>query len=826
MRSFQIRNEFINFFKKNTHQIMDSAPVIPNDDPTLLFVNAGMVAFKNYFTRKLPPPHERVASIQKCIRAGGKHNDLENVGYTTRHHTFFEMMGNFSFGDYFKEEAIHYAWEFITKTLGINPNKLYITVYETDTESGKIWLKHISKDHLFFIKGEDNFWSMGDHGPCGPSSEIFYDYGEKFSGEITEFGVIGERYVEIWNLVFMQYEKQKNGEQTLLPHPCIDTGIGLERISALLQNTHNNYETDLFLPLANNIIESTQKPLSPSHYVIADHIRSVSFMISEGITPSSEARGYVLRRIIRRAVRHLNFLGIKEPLFYSFFDTLEQLMGTIYPELKQYGKLIKETIYTEEENFHQTLERGIKYLNLEIQKLDNKEILEGSVAFKLYDTYGFPLDLTQDILREHQKKVDTKAFETCMKEQKEKGKSHIKNDLIFDNISLFSTEFIGYKELNCESSICSLVNTQGKEVTELHDKGYFITKKTPFYARAGGQEGDQGTFQTQTTNGIITNTFFYQEMIIHTVEIKEGHLKQGDIIKLSVDKNRRKNLSKYHSATHLLHAALRKILGEHVFQKGSLVDAHKLRFDFSHKNALTKEESAQIEYLMNEWILNNLPVQTRIMSYKEAIANGVMALFGEKYKEDVRVLTIGEVSIELCGGTHVNYTGEIGLFKITSQSVVSSGIRRVEALVGLDIISYINEQKELLALEKEKIKKHKKNEQNISEKTIAFKCFTQNDLDVYYAESNIIEAKKLKEYVDLQKTKIEKGIIVLITNDNNKTSFVVGVKNTAFDALKLVKHLSVLSHGKGGGGRCDMAQGGGTRPIKNLETELKKFVKI
>ena len=696
-----VRRKFLEYFKKNNHQIVESSNLVPNNDPTLMFTNSGMVQFKNVFTGLEKKPFKTATTAQKCVRAGGKHNDLENVGYTPRHHTFFEMLGNFSFGDYFKEQAIIHAWNLLTKEFGLPKEKLLVTVYHEDNESFDLWKKiaGLSDDKIIKISTSDNFWSMGDTGPCGPCSEIFYDHGDKLKGGPPGSpDEDGDRFIEIWNLVFMQYEQISKEKRINLPKPSVDTGMGLERMTAVLQNTHDNYNIDHFKKIMGTSAEILKSPIDDktiaSHRVIADHLRASSFLIAEGILPSNEGRGYVLRRIMRRGMRHSHTLGSKEPIFYKLFDVLLNEMKNSYPELSQGKDLIIETLKNEEEKFSSLLERGIKILDENLGKVKNK-ILPGDIAFKLYDTYGFPLDLTADILRTKDIKIDIKSFDTEMEKSKAlaranwkgSGDKSLEEKWFKIREELNPTEFLGYEFNKAEGVVLKI--SKGKEFIEEAKEGdevELITNQTPFYAESGGQVGDQGVIKTSTGKiNVLDTQKKMGDLHIHVGKVTNGSIKVGENVNLEIDVKKRKDARAYHSATHLLHEALRRTLGKHVTQKGSLVSPEKLRFDFSHNKPIEKNEITKIENLVNNMVSNSSDVKTRIMTPKEAVDNGALALFGEKYGDEVRVLSMGNenkkyFSTELCGGTHVANTGEIGKFKIISQSSIASGVRRVEAL--------------------------------------------------------------------------------------------------------------------------------------------------
>ena len=718
----EIRSTFLKYFEKNGHKIVESSNLVPNNDPTLMFANSGMVQFKNVFTGLEKRDYKTATTSQKCVRAGGKHNDLENVGYTPRHHTFFEMLGNFSFGDYFKERAIELAWNLVTKDFGLDKNRLYFTVFNEDEEALNLWKKitGLGEDKIIKIATSDNFWSMGETGPCGPCSEIFYDHGDHLKGGLPGTkDQDGNRYIEIWNLVFMQFEQISKEKRINLPKPSVDTGMGLERIAALLQGTHDNYETDHFKKLINSISEAVkvkpdEKNVS-SFRVIADHLRASSFLIAEGVLPSNEGRGYVLRRIMRRGMRHSHLLGSKQPIFYNIFKTLMDEMSGNYPELVRAESLIKETLKTEEEKFLVLLERGMKILNDEISKID--KVLPGEVAFKLYDTYGFPLDLTEDILKNKSLKIDNKKFKTLMNESRELAKKNWKgsgdssvNKIWFEiKDRLGPSEFLGYETDYAEGKILSLLK-DNKEVKSLfaNDEGMIITNQTPFYGESGGQVGDTGE--------ITSGEFKFEvhdvqkqlgDLFVHYGKVIKGSIKVNDNVEMKIDVNRRNDVRAYHSATHLLHESLRRVLGTHVTQKGSLVEPNRLRFDFSHMKPISNEEIKKIETYVNSMVDKKSEVKTRLMTPKEAVDNGALALFGEKYGDEVRVLSMGNekeryFSTELCGGTHVRNTGDIGKFKIVSQSSIAAGVRRVEALREKQLQEYLNKKEKLSDIENEK----------------------------------------------------------------------------------------------------------------------------
>ena len=869
----EIRSAFLKYFEKNDHKIVESSNLVPNNDPTLMFANSGMVQFKNVFTGLEKRDYKRATTSQKCVRAGGKHNDLENVGYTPRHHTFFEMLGNFSFGDYFKERAIKLAWDLVTKDFGLNKNRLYFTVFNEDEEAFNLWKKitGLGEDKIIKIATSDNFWSMGETGPCGPCSEIFYDHGDNLKGGLPGTkDQDGDRYIEIWNLVFMQFEQVSKDKRINLPKPSVDTGMGLERITALLQGTHDNYETDHFKKLINSISEAVKikpdKKNVSSFRVIADHLRASSFLIAEGVLPSNEGRGYVLRRIMRRGMRHSHLLGSKQPIFYNIFKTLMDEMSGNYPELVRAESLIKETLKTEEEKFLVLLERGMKILNDEISKID--KVLPGEVAFKLYDTYGFPLDLTEDILKNKSLKIDNKKFETLMNESRELAKKNWKgsgdssvNKIWFEiKDRLGPTEFLGYETDQAEGKILSLLK-DNKEVKILsaNDEGMLITNQTPFYGESGGQVGDTGEI-TLGEFKFEVNDVQKQlgDLFVHYGKVIKGSIKVNDNVEMKIDVERRNNVRAYHSATHLLHESLRRVLGTHVTQKGSLVDPDRLRFDFSHMKPISTDEIKKIETFVNSMVEKKSEVKTRIMTPKEAVDNGALALFGEKYGDEVRVLSMGSekdryFSTELCGGTHARNTGDIGKFKIISQSSIAAGVRRVEALRDKQLQEYLNKKEKLSDLESEKSEETIKDlsqkiiklggkpnissdnqqtlikdltkhyEQLLVKSTLSDKSKniindqTINNVKVRFQKVIDLPPKDLRKLVDSGKKELAEGIIVVFAVKDEKIGLAIGVTENLtkkYDAVKLAKIGSEIIGGKGGGGRSDFAQAGGTDSSK------------
>jgi alanyl-tRNA synthetase len=869
----QIRETFLKYFEKNDHKIVESSNLVPNNDPTLMFANSGMVQFKNVFTGVEKRDYQRATTSQKCVRAGGKHNDLENVGYTPRHHTFFEMLGNFSFGDYFKEKAIHYAWNLITKDFEIDKNRLYVTVFHKDEEAFNFWKKiaGLSDDRIIRISTSDNFWSMGETGPCGPCSEIFYDHGDHLKGGLPGTkDEDGDRFIEIWNLVFMQYEQLSKDKRIDLPKPSVDTGMGLERIAALLQGTHDNYETDHFKKLIQSTSDIVKKKPEQSNLssfrVIADHLRASSFLIAEGVLPSNEGRGYVLRRIMRRGMRHSHLLGSKEPVFYNLFETLKDEMSGNYPELKRAESLIKETLKMEEEKFLVLLDRGIKILNDEISNIN--KVLPGDVAFKLYDTYGFPLDLTEDILRNKSLSIDTKKFHSLMKESRELAKKNWKGsgDAAVENIwfsirdKLGPTEFLGYEKNQAEGAVISLLKDT-KEVKELklNDEGMIITNQTPFYGESGGQVGDTGE--------IITGDFKFEvtdvqkklgDLTVHYGKVIKGSVKLNENVEMKINKEKRNDTRAYHSATHLLHESLRRVLGTHVTQKGSLVEPSRLRFDFSHMKPISNEDVKKIETFVNSMVAKKTEVRTRLMTPDEAVENGALALFGEKYGDEVRVLSMGDesgkyFSTELCGGTHVKNTGDIGKFKIVSQSSIAAGVRRIEALRDKELDDYLKDKEKLSNLFSEKndesvkdlskqiislggnptldqsdqkilIKNLTKQLETLSIKSILndksknkIKDEEIKGIKIRFQNVKDLPSKELRKLVDDGKKELGEGIVVVFASKDDKVGVAVGITNKLtekFDAVNFVKLSSEIIGGQGGGGRKDFAQAGGQDQTK------------
>ena len=854
MKTSEIRQSFLNFFDSKDHKVVSSSSLVPNNDETLLFTNAGMVQFKDVFLGTETKNYSRATTSQRCIRAGGKHNDLENVGYTLRHHTFFEMLGNFSFGDYFKEDAIKYAWEFLTEVLKLDKDKLWITVYKDDDEAEEIWKNTIGVDasRIARLGDDENFWSMGDTGPCGPCSEIFFDHGDHIEGSPPGTdGDEGDRFVEIWNLVFMQFNRDEDGNMTPLPKPSVDTGMGLERIAAVMQGVNSNYETDVFkdLILASEKILANKN--STSHKVIADHIRSTVFLISDGVIPENEGRGYVLRRIMRRGIRHGYKIGAKKPFMHLLVKDLIKLMRSAYPELKTKEKDIAKLIKEEEIKFFETLEKGIDILEETISNMSN-ETISGDVVFKLHDTYGFPFDLTADIARERDLLIDEKRFKERMYQQKETSKASSSFvSTLPAAAGVKETIFLGYEDLESDSEVLVIWKDQERIKKAKSKEEIFIAcDQTPFYAEAGGQIGDKGIFASNSATGTILDCKKQGKVYIHKAIVEKGNIKTGDVIKMSVEKEKRSAIAIHHSSTHLVHAALREVLGDHVNQKGSLVDENKLRFDFSHKKPLSQEEIIKIEAIVNNEALNNLEVKTELMKLDDALKSGAMALFGEKYDDDVRVLSMGNnsYSVELCGGTHVNRTGDIGFFIITSQSSVASGIRRIEAVAGMKSIEHINKirdinsslqsvlnvssediQEKIKSLIEENKELKKKSGNKKSKKTVVFsKTYTINDWKLLVEQVEIDDTKDLRALVDDQKNTNEKVCIVILNAVKNKVALVCGVTKNLTDSLSAKDVVSTLSDqiGGKGGGRSDFAQGAGeTENLKDFVTSIVDSVK-
>lgn len=856
----EIRKTFLDFFAANGHEIVPSAPLVPINDPTLMFTNAGMVPFKNVFTGAETRSYTQATSSQKCVRAGGKHNDLDNVGYTARHHTFFEMLGNFSFGDYFKDRAIELAWTLITKDFGVDPNRLTVTVYHDDDAAFDLWRKisGLPEDRIIRIATSDNFWSMGEVGPCGPCSEIFYDHGDHiWGGPPGTAEEDGDRFVEIWNLVFMQYEQRTGGNRTDLPRPSIDTGMGLERIAALLQGTHDNYETDTFKRLIGSSIDATgaaeTDKTRASHRVIADHMRACSFLIADGVLPSNEGRGYVLRRIMRRAMRHAHLLGAKDLVMHRLAPTLVAEMGSAFPELGRAEALIEETLKLEEAKFRTMLEKGLRLLDEEVDKLSG-DTLAGDVAFKLYDTYGFPLDLTQDALRAQNMMVDVEGFNAAMEEQRAKaraawaGSGDAATETVWFDLHdrKGATEFVGYTSEQAEGQVTAIIKEGSLvDAASAGEDVLIVTNQTPFYGESGGQMGDTGTLVADGVQVSVSDTLKKVGALhVHVAHVDEGTVAVGQALDMKIDGERRRQLKANHSATHVLHEVLRRELGEHVTQKGSLVAPDRLRFDISHPKAISADEMERIEVAVNALIRENAPVNTRLLSYDDAIDAGAMALFGEKYGEEVRVVSMGmgnqtrpNFSVELCGGTHVGRLGDIGLFTITSESAVSSGVRRLEALTGAAAHEHLMRQQALLKQAAAAIKtspddlvdrvsvlqaERKALEKDLAEarKQVAMgggaasgpEAKTVNGKAYLGQVLNGVSPKDLRGLADEAKQKLGSGVVVLVAVNDGKAAVLVGVTDDLTEthsAVDLVRVAAAAVGGKGGGGRPDMAQAGG-----------------
>jgi alanyl-tRNA synthetase len=861
----EIRSAFLYYFEKHGHAVLPSSPLVPRNDPTLMFTNAGMVQFKNVFTGLETRDPPRAATSQKCVRAGGKHNDLDNVGYTARHHTFFEMLGNFSFGDYFKEEAIHHSWNLVTKDFDINPDKLLVTVYASDDEAFDLWSKiaGLPDEKIIRIGTSDNFWAMGDTGPCGPCSEIFYDHGDHIpGGPPGSPDEDGDRFIEIWNLVFMQYEQVDPDNRIALPKPSIDTGMGLERLAALLQGKHDNYDTDLFQALIAASVDLTGVPAEgdsrASHRVIADHLRATSFLIADGVLPSNEGRGYVLRRIMRRAMRHAHLLGAKDPVLHRLVPALIREMGEAYPELGRARALISETLDLEENRFKKMLDRGLGLLDDASKGLGEGDTFDGDVAFKLYDTYGFPLDLTQDALRSRSISVDTEAFDAAMERQRADaraawaGSGDTGTDTVWFAVrdAHGASEFLGYDTLVAEGVVVAAVK-DGAEVQVLQpgEEGAVVVNQTPFYAESGGQQGDQGTIKQGDATFTVRDTVKRADGVFaHLGTVSGAPLKVGEPADLSVDSFRRQAIRSNHSATHLLHEALRETLGDHVAQKGSLVAPDRLRFDFSHPKPIETDELAKIEDISNAVILQDSPVETRLMDVDSAIESGARALFGEKYGDEVRVVSMGgkpdgsTFSVELCGGTHVNRTGEIGLVRVVSEGAVAAGVRRVEALTGEAARSYLSQQDTRVkaiagrlkvtpdqALDRVEalMEERRKLEREVTElkKQVALggggkQSSAQEDVGGIAFSGRVLDGvspKDLKGIADEMKRELGSGVVALVATGEGKAAIVVGVTDDLtgeHSAVDLVRVGSAALGGKGGGGRPDMAQAGGPDATK------------
>ena len=869
----QIRSEFLNYFVKNDHTAVHSSPLIPHNDPSLMFVNSGMVQFKNVFTGLEQRDYKRATSSQKSVRAGGKHNDLDNVGYTARHHTFFEMLGNFSFGDYFKEKAIYYAWELLTKNFGLNKDKLYATVYHTDDEAIALWKKisGLSDDRIIKINTNDNFWSMGDTGPCGPCSEIFYDHGDKIPGGLPGTPEQdGDRYIEIWNMVFMQYEQVDKDTRIDLPQQSIDTGMGLERITAVLQGVHDNYDIDLF----KDIIEASENLTKTkaignakfSHRVIADHLRSCSFLIADGVMPSNEGRGYVLRRIMRRAMRHAHILGAKEPLMYRMLPTLVSSMGEAYPELKRAEDFVSVILKQEEERFRTTLDRGLKLLDEESTSLKSGGTFSGETAFKLYDTYGFPLDLTEDILKSKDISVDHNMFAEKMQEQKDRarkswsGSGDATTDKLWFEVQAAhgGSEFLGYSLNEAQATILDLI-LDNKRVSSISGSKQFtlITNQTPFYGESGGQMGDIGIIKSDNAVIKVVDTKKYLgNVFAHICIVESGEIKVGDIVTLKIDEEHRNNMRAHHSATHILHAVLREVLGKHVTQKGSLVAHDRLRFDISHPQAITLEQKLIIEDKVNHIITHNTPVKTVLMSTEEAIEQGAMALFGEKYDSEVRVVSMGqEYSIELCGGTHVSATGDIGSFKILSESAIAAGVRRIEAVTGKYVIAYLRGLEDVVSDISDKLKVGRSDISeklsNVLESNKAFEkelgalkvgamsyskdkavadAVKVGKCHLLFSVFENADAKIMRTAAEDTAKHMDDLVVIFVSkNAGDKVSIIVAVNGNiaiSVSAMSIVKSLAEAMGIQGGGGSATLAQVGGSAVVDcdSLQNNAKEYL--
>ena len=846
-----LRRTFLEYFGARGHEIVQSGPLVPGNDPTLLFTNAGMVQFKDVFLGTETRPCRRAVTAQRCVRAGGKHNDLENVGYTSRHHTFFEMLGNFSFGDYFKREAIGYCWQLITEALGLPPERLWITVFEDDDEAAGIWTDEIGVDPRRFTRcgAKDNFWSMGDTGPCGPCSEVFYDHGPEIpGGPPGSPGEDGDRYVEIWNLVFMQFNRDAEGNMSPLPAPSIDTGMGLERVAAVMQGVHSNYDTDLFRTLIGAAAEitSAEDDTDKSLRVLADHIRSATFLICDGVMPSNEGRGYVLRRIVRRAIRHGHRLGVSDPFFHRLVAPLESEMGEAYPELGRRREIVERTLRIEEERFALTLDQGMRILNAAIENLSG-DTIPGETVFRLYDTYGFPVDLTADVARERNLKVDLEAFEKAMEDQRRRARAAGRFFEARDEDAIrvgndVATRFLGYEGVESEGRVLLLLH-DGEPVDRLRpgESGVVVLDQSPFYAEAGGQVGDRGTLCSEGARFVVSDTRRRGDAIAHYGAVEKGEFARGESVRAQVDRQARAATARHHSATHLLHAALRKVLGEHVEQKGSLVAPDRLRFDFSHYEPVSAEQLRAIERRVNTWVVGNEAARTETMPLSEARASGAIALFGEKYDDPVRVLSIGDYSVELCGGTHVSRAGDVGLFKLVSETGIAAGIRRVEALAGEAALDWLERTDERLGrlarltnserdaiverveqimarsreLEKELARANARLAASHGEDLTA-QAVDVGGLAVLAARVDGVGAKELRDMVDQLKSRLGSAAVVLAAADGGKVSLVAGVTKDSTDRIAAGPLVNFVARQVGGrgGGRPDLAQAGGNEPAK------------
>ena len=853
MNSNELRRTFLTYFRDHGHEVVSSSPLVPGNDPTLLFTNAGMVQFKDVFLGTDRRPYVRAATAQRCVRAGGKHNDLENVGYTARHHTFFEMLGNFSFGDYFKRDAIRYCWEFLTGVLGLPPGKLWVTVYEGDDEAARIWFDEIGIDPARFSRcGEkDNFWAMGDTGPCGPCSEVFYDHGPEVpGGPPGSPDEDGDRYIELWNLVFMQFNRDASGHMEPLPKPSVDTGLGLERAAAVLQGVHSNYEIDLFVNLIGAAAGITgasdagrEAPGDKSLRVIADHVRSCAFLVADGVVPSNEGRGYVLRRIMRRAIRHGHRLGVRDPFFWRMVAPLDAEMGDAYPELRRRRAQVERILRQEEEQFARTLDQGMRILEDTINGLED-DTIPGETVFRLYDTYGFPVDLTADIARERSLEVDMDAFERAMEGQRARARAssrfRVEGDEAIDVAA--SSTFVGYGRLDGRATVTALLR-DGREVDRLdpEEEGWVVLDETPFYAEAGGQVGDRGRLVADGLGFEITDTQRYGDAIVHVGVVTGGALSTGTVLDARVGARARRATARNHSATHLLHAALREVLGEHVEQKGSLIAPDRLRFDFSHYEPVTKEELRRIEATVSAWILDNDEARTEVMPLEEARRSGAIALFGEKYDDPVRVLSLGDYSVELCGGTHVSRAGDVGLFKIVSEGGIAAGVRRVVALTGEGALAWVHSMEDRIERIASSVKADTETVADRVEALLARSRDLERDLErlkarvaasrgddlaaqavdvgglkVLAAKIDGADSKALRETVDRLKSRLGSAAVVLATVNAGKVALVAGVTKDCTDRIEagtLANHVARQVGGRGGG-RPELAQAGGNDPSR------------
>ena len=853
MKSNELRQTFLGYFRDRGHEVVPSSPLVPGNDPTLLFTNAGMVQFKDVFLGTDRRSYARATTAQRCVRAGGKHNDLENVGYTARHHTFFEMLGNFSFGDYFKRDAIHYCWEFLTGVLGLPPDKLWVTVYEHDDEAAGIWFDDIGIDRTRFSRcGEkDNFWAMGDIGPCGPCSEVFYDHGPEVpGGPPGSPGEDGDRYIELWNLVFMQFNRDAEGNTEPLPKPSVDTGLGLERTAAVLQGVHSNYETDLFVNLIGAAAEITgvagggdEPPGDKSLRVIADHVRSCAFLVADGVVPSNEGRGYVLRRIIRRAIRHGHRLGARDPFFWRMVAALDAEMGDAYPEIRRRRARVERVLRQEEEQFARTLDQGMRILEEAIDGLDG-DVIPGETVFKLYDTYGFPVDLTADIARERFLTVDRETFERAMDAQRARArassrfKAHGETAVDVDAASTF----VGYDRLDRKATVTALLRDgKGVERLEPEEEGWVVLDETPFYAESGGQIGDRGRLAADGIGFDVIDTQRHGDAIVHIGVVTGGALSTGAVVDARVDGRARRATARNHSATHLVHAALRAVLGEHVEQKGSLVAPDRLRFDFSHYEPVTRDEIRRIEAMVSSWILDNDAARTEVMPLEDARRGGAIALFGEKYDDPVRVLAFGDYSVELCGGTHVSRSGDIGLFKVVSESGIAAGVRRIVALTGGEALAWVHSMEERIERIAASVKADAETVADRVDAMLARSRELERDLErlkarvaashgddlvaqavdidglkVLAAKIDGADPKALRETVDRLKSRLGSAAVVLATVNAGKVSLVAGVTKDSTDRIEagsLANHVARQVGGRGGG-RAELAQAGGNDPSR------------